>query len=319
MSRMSPGVIRSDAAVSRIGATTVGGDTVRENTDLDYKGSIVFKKPGVLGPDSVYIGSLEAVSEQPLAYDRDSIAATSGVQYAIDDQQTVEARLRLEYEQIRDYLGDAEYLIASLPVTYTYDGRDDKLNPTEGVFAKLFGEPSYEIRGGVPFFKARADASTYLSVSESDRFILAGRVAFGSILGANDVEEIPNDRRFYAGGGGSVRGYQFQTVSPFYPDVLGPTGEESFNDTPRGGLSLFEASLEFRIGVTENIQIVPFVDAGTVGDDIVPDFSSFKIGYGVGARYLTSFGPIRVDVGFPAQPSDRDEGFQIYAGIGQAF
>ncbi|MBC8129873.1 MAG: outer membrane protein assembly factor [Rhizobiaceae bacterium] len=309
--------LRLDAAVSRIGATAVS-DTARETDEFDYKASAVFKKPGVLGPDSVYVGSIEAVTEHPLAYDRMSIAATSGVQYKLTKQQTIEARIRGEYEEITDYLGDADFLIASVPITYTYDGRDDMLNPTEGIYAKLYAEPSYEINEGVPYLKARADASTYLSLSESDRFILAGRIAYGAIVGA-DLEDIPNDKRFYGGGGGSVRGYAFQTISPFYPDVDRPGGDPTFNDTPTGGLSLFEASVEARIGVTENIQIVPFVDAGTVTDDLVPDFSDLKIGAGIGARYLTSFGPIRVDIGIPLDPSSRDGDYQIYAGIGQAF
>ncbi|BDA82843.1 membrane protein [Aureimonas sp. SA4125] len=309
--------IRLDASVSRIGATALS-DTVRETDEFDYKASAVFKKPGVLGPDSVYVGSIEATSEHPLAYDRRSIAATSGVQYKLTPEQTIEVRLRGEYEEITDYLGDAQYLIASVPITYTYDGRDDILNPTEGFFAKLYAEPAYEFENAKPFMKARVDASTYLSLAESDRFILAGRVAYGTIFGA-DLQEVPNDRRFYAGGGGSVRGYQFQTISPFFPDVDRPGGDSNFNDTPTGGLSLFEASAEVRVGVTENIQIVPFVDAGTVSDDLVPDFGDLKIGVGVGARYLTSFGPIRIDVGIPLDPSSRDGSYQIYAGIGQAF
>ena len=88
-------------------------------------------------------------------------------------------------------------------------------------------------------------------------------------------------------------------------------------DTTR--LSLFEASLEARVAVTDTIQIVPFVDGGTVSDDLVPDFNEFKLGAGVGLRYLTSFGPIRVDVAVPLDPGPRDASFQFYAGIGQAF
>ncbi|KQT55005.1 hypothetical protein ASG43_04455 [Aureimonas sp. Leaf454] len=309
--------LRLDASVSRIGATAVS-DTVRETDEFDYRVSAVFKKPGVLGPDSVYVGSIEAVSEHPLAYDRDSIAATSGVQYELTDQQTIEARIRGEYEEITDYLGTEDFLIASVPITYTFDGRDDKLNPTKGFLAKLYAEPSYEIGEGTPFLKARGDLSAYLSLTESNRFILAGRLAYGSIFGA-DLQDIPNDRRFYAGGGGSVRGYGFQTIGPYYPSFPRPGGDPSFVDTPTGGLSLFEASAEVRVGVTENIQIVPFVDAGAVSDELTPDFSNLKIGAGIGARYLTSFGPIRVDVGIPLDPGPRDADFQIYAGIGQAF
>ena len=222
--------IRLDASVSRIGATSIS-DTVRQTDEFDYKASAVFKKPGVLGPDSVYVGSVEAVSEHPLAYDRTSLAATSGVQYKLTKEQTIEARIRGEYEQITDYLGDADYLIASVPITYTYDGRDDKLNPTSGIFAKLYAEPSYEFENSKPFVKTRIDASTYLSLTESNRFVLAGRVAYGTIFGA-DLQDIPNDRRFYAGGGGSVRGYQFQTIGPFFPDFDRPGGDPSFNDTP---------------------------------------------------------------------------------------
>ncbi|WP_245413560.1 autotransporter assembly complex protein TamA [Mangrovicella endophytica] len=309
--------IRLDASVSRIGASVID-TTGRETDEFDYDASLVFKKPGVLGPDSVYIGSLEVTSEHPLAYDRRAFALSNGVEYALDEQQTINVAVRAEYDEITDYLGSDSFVLGSVPITYTYDGRDEPLNPTSGIYAKLFAEPTYEFKDGTPFLKARADASTYLSLSDSNRFILAGRLAYGTIFGA-DLEDVPNDRRFYAGGGGSVRGYAFQSIGPYFPDVVLPGTNEDFTDTPTGGLSLFEGSLEARIGVTENIQVVPFLDFGTVGDDLVPDFSEFKLGAGVGARYLTGFGPIRVDVGIPLDPGPRDASFQIYAGIGQAF
>ncbi|MEH6719748.1 MAG: autotransporter assembly complex family protein [Aurantimonas endophytica] len=309
--------IRLDASVSRIGATAISNEA-RETDGFDYAASLVFRKPGVLGPNSVYVGSLEAKSEQPLAYDRVSYAATSGVEYEIDANQTLSVILRGEYEEITDYLGTQDYLLASLPITYTFDNRDNKLNPTEGFYAQALVEPTYGFNTETPFAKTRLDGRSYLSLSDSDRFILAGRVGYGTIFGA-DLADIPNDRRFFAGGGGSVRGYEFQSVGPYYPSFAPPGFNEVFTDTPTGGLSLFEASAEARIGVTENIQIVPFIDVGTVGDDLVPDFSEFKIGAGVGARYLTSFGPIRLDVAIPLDPGPRDASYQIYAGIGQAF
>lgn len=311
--------IRLDASVSRIGATAVSSQG-RETDGADYAASLVFKKPGVLGPDSVYVGSIELKREHPLAYDRDSLAVTSGVEYEIDRNQTVVATVRAEYEEITDYLGTREYLLTSVPISYTFDNRDNELNPTEGLLAKALVEPTYGFNTETPFVKTRIDASSYLSLSQSDRFILAGRVAYGTIFGA-DLLNIPNDRRFYAGGGGSVRGYEFQSVGPYFPSTVPPGSgfNPDFVDTPTGGLSLFEASAEVRIGITEDIQIVPFVDVGTVSDDLVPDFSNFKIGAGVGARYITSFGPIRFDVAIPLDPGPRDANFQFYAGIGQAF
>ena len=309
--------LRFDAAVSRIGAAAVTGEA-RETSGIDYSSSLVFKKPGVLGPDSVYIGSLEIKSEQPLAYDRTSYAATSGVEYDIDKQQTVNVTLRAEYEQISDYLGDRDYFITSVPITYTYDGRNNELNPTDGFYFQALAEPSYGFNTSTPFLKTKLDGRAYLSLTESDRLILASRLGYGTIFGA-DLLDIPNDRRFYAGGGGSVRGYEYQSVGPYFPSTAGPGNNAVFTDTPTGGLSLFDGAVEARIGITENIQIVPFLDFGTVSDKLVPDFSNFKLGAGIGARYLTSFGPIRIDVGIPLDPGPRDAGYQIYAGIGQAF
>ncbi|WP_244490904.1 autotransporter assembly complex protein TamA [Aureimonas frigidaquae] len=309
--------IRLEGTVSRIGANEIS-DTGRETDGFDYRGSAVFRKPGVLGPDSVYIGSLTALREQPLAYDRASVAGYSGVEYRIDKRQSVTAGILIEYEEITDYLGTEDFLIGSVPLSYTLDARNNELNPTSGYMLKATAEPSYDALNTVPFLKARGDASAYLSFDEDSRFVIAGRAAYGTILGA-DLQDIPNDRRFFAGGGGSVRGYVFQSIGPYFPDVALPGTNPDFVDTPTGGLSLFEASLELRIGVTETIQIVPFVDGGTVSDDLFPDFGEFKVGAGVGARYLTSFGPIRVDVGFPLDPGPRDGDFQIYAGIGQAF
>ncbi len=309
--------LRIEGAVTRIGANEIS-DTGRETDGFDYRGSAVFRKPGVLGPDSVYIGSLTALREQPLAYDRASVAGYSGVEYRIDKQQSVTAGILIEYEEIEDYLGKEDFLIGSVPLGYTYDARDNELNPTGGYLLKATAEPSYDALNSVPFFKARGDASAYLSFDEDGRFVAAGRVAYGTILGA-DLEDVPNDRRFYAGGGGSVRGYVYQSIGPYFPSFALPGTNPNFVDTPTGGLSLFEASLELRIGITETIQIVPFVDGGTVSDDLFPDFGEFKIGAGVGARYLTSFGPIRVDVGIPLDPGPRDGDFQIYAGIGQSF
>ena len=311
--------IRLDASISRIGATAVS-DAPRPISGPDYSSSLVFKKPGVLGPDSVYTGSLEIGRQQPLAYDRQFYAATSGVEYQIDANQTVSVGVRGEYETIGDYYGAQDYVLGSIPITYIYDSRDNKLNPTEGILANAFLEPTYSFSNSTAFVKARLDASTYVSPLESDRLIFAGRVAYGNVFGAS-LNDVPNDRRFFAGGGGSVRGYEYQSIGPYYPSSVPPGSgyDADFTDTPTGGLSLFEASAEARIGVTENIQIVPFVDAGSVSDNLMPDFSNLKFGVGVGARYLTSFGPIRLDVGLPLEPGPRDASFQIYAGIGQAF
>ncbi|MNJ70897.1 Translocation and assembly module TamA precursor [compost metagenome] len=78
-------------------------------------------------------------------------------------------------------------------------------------------------------------------------------------------------------------------------------------------------SIEARIKVTDTIGIVPFIDAGVVSDSVTPDFSDIRAGAGIGLRYATPFGPLRLDVAMPLEKYDGGNNFGIYAGIGQSF
>ena len=136
--------------------------------------------------------------------------------------------------------------------------------------------------------------------------ILAGKIAVGTLVGGGDLGNVPATRRFYAGGGGSVRGYAYQGISP----------RDAANNA-LGGRSYVTASVEARFKVTDTIGVVPFLDVGTVSLNSAPNFSDIRAGAGVGLRYATPFGPLRLDVAVPLRryPST----FGIYAGIGQAF
>jgi translocation and assembly module TamA len=293
--------LRIEGSISRI------GDTM-EVDQLNYNAGIMFEKPGVVGPASRFIAGVKTVFEHPDAYDRFSTRASVGLAYDITRQQSVSAELAVDYERITDaFVDDRSYLIVSTPLQYVLDNRDNKLNPTKGVRLLAFAEPAYDTIGAVAFVKLKGEASAYRALDSNGRFVAAGRLAMGSILGA-DVEDIPADRRFYSGGGGSVRGYAYQGIGP-----------RDANGEPTGGLSYAEASLELRFQVTETIGIVPFVDFGTVSLDEVPDFSEIKTGAGVGLRYLTPFGPLRIDAAIPLDKGPADPDFGIYAGIGQAF
>ena len=145
-------------------------------------------------------------------------------------------------------------------------------------------------------------------MDEEARIILAGRVAAGTLIGAS-TSLIPPTHRFYAGGGGSVRGYRYRSLSP-----LGPTGEVV------GGRNLLEASIEARIRVTDTIGIVPFFDAGGAFSGNLSNFQDEMFtAAGIGLRYYTGIGPIRADFAFPLNRRPGDATFAIYVGIGQAF
>ncbi len=300
--------LRLEGSISRIGETS-------DYKTLDYKAALLFEKPGLVGPASKFTYDIKVASEHPDAYDRFSFSTGAGLAYNLTKQQTLTGQLRVEYTDLTDVffpLGK-KYLLVSTPIEYVYDARDDKLNPKKGWRALAFAEPTYDIESGAAFVKFKGEASVYKSLNQSGRIVAAGRVAAGSIVGAG-LSDIPADRRFYSGGGGSVRGFAYQGVGPRVPDPAKP-GEF----IPTGGRSFAEASAELRIQVTDSFGVVPFIDAGTVSEDIVPDFNDVRFGAGLGVRYLTPFGPLRVDAAVPLNRRPGDASFGIYAGIGQAF
>jgi translocation and assembly module TamA len=150
--------------------------------------------------------------------------------------------------------------------------------------------------------------SAYRAIDEGERFILAGRVSVGSIFGGS-ISDIPGNRRFFAGGGGSVRGYEYRSLGP-----------RNAAGQPIGGRSMLEASLELRIRVTETIGIVPFVDVGTTFASSLPDLDSrLRVGAGLGLRYHTPIGPIRLDVATPLERKKGEKPVALYISLGQAF
>ena len=201
------------------------------------------------------------------------------------------------------------FLIAALPASLGYDGSDDLLNPTEGF--RLGGRISPEVSargGGFTYARGQIDASAYRPVSDS--IIAAGRVRLGTIVGADALSIAPS-RRHYAGGGGSVRGYGYQQLGP--NDVDGD---------PAGGRGLAEFSLEARIRLKNfggNFGVVPFLDGGTLSPSMVPDLDAWQFGAGLGLRYYSNFGPIRVDVGTPLNPRGGDSKVAVTVSLGQAF
>ncbi len=203
-----------------------------------------------------------------------------------------------------------DFVIGGLFGRATIDASDDLLDPTNGYRLTGFLAPEVsQSRGATSFyFRSEADATYYQSIGST---VLASRAKFATIQGAG-VDAIAPSRRLYAGGGGSVRGYGFQAIGPRNPE----TGEAT------GGRSLVEFSLEARIetGLFDGaVEVVPFVDAGSVSVDNTPDFGLIRVGAGVGVRYKTGFGPIRVDVGVPLNPNEFDSPVVVYVSLGQAF
>jgi translocation and assembly module TamA len=290
----------------------VGRIFVADFRDVDLRFVTRFTKPGAPTPADDLLASMMLVRESPEAYSRRAFVADTRIRRAVNRHLIVEGGIEFEVSRIA-YVSpltpDTDYALIGIPLLAAYDNTDDRLDPARGHRATIAAEPLSDLNhGGRLFAIVKATASTYRALDEGRRFILAARVAAGSIAGA-PLTAIPGNRRFYAGGGGSVRGFAFQSASP--RDGLGNI---------IGGRSLFESSLELRIRINDILGIVPFVDAGSAFAAPFPDFSqAMKVGAGVGLRYLTPIGPIRVDVAVPLNRSPEDPRFGVYVGLGQSF
>ncbi|PZN96117.1 MAG: hypothetical protein DCF31_04890 [Alphaproteobacteria bacterium] len=202
------------------------------------------------------------------------------------------------------------YFILAFPGNVTWDQSDSLLDPTRGFRLTGRVSPEFTLRSGsyLNYLKLQVDATVYRPIG--DAIVLAGRLHFGGIAGASRGRIAP-DRRFYAGGGGSVRGFDFQGVGPRNAD-----------DTPTGGNSLTEASAEVRYrfqAFGNDLGLVGFVDAGQVYATTLPKLDSLRIGAGVGLRYYTAFGPVRIDLATPITRRAGDPRIAFYVSIGQAF
>jgi translocation and assembly module TamA len=283
---------------------------------LEQVAAVTFRRNNFHGRDRVLTAQVAATHLVRNAFEANTVSLSAGLerQTNIFFQKTWTWALggELVATDERDVIvatGEPRrrtYFIGALPSSLNYDGSDDLLNPTKGF--RLGGRisPELSLRGDLfGYTRAQVDASVYRPVTS--RVVLAARTRIGSILGAPRDAVAPS-RRFYAGGGASVRGYGFQDIGPRDP-----------NNDPIGGRSLAEFSLEARVKAFGNFGVVPFLDAGNIYTSTMPKFSGLRYGAGIGVRYYSNFGPIRVDVGTPINPQKGDPRIAVYVSLGQAF
>lgn len=201
------------------------------------------------------------------------------------------------------------FLIAAIPLSLGYDGSDNLLDPTRGFRLSGWISPEYSGHGkSLTYVRSQIDASAYQPIA--DRVVVAGRIRLGTIIGASTFDLAPS-RRFYSGGGGSVRGYGYQQLGP-----------KAVDGTPIGGRGLAEFALEARIRLKQfggNFGVVPFFDGGSLSTEATPDFRNWRFAVGAGVRYYSTFGPIRIDLGFPLNRQQGDGPFAVTVSLGQAF
>lgn len=297
--------LRLSLDIARLSANTASSSGLDKT---DFTVGATFRKPDFLELHQSLVLSFTAVTDNPPAYGRDAVILSGAVERPLSERLTVSAGLTSERARLTVTDGEVQSALFGVPLGMKYDASNDLLNPTEGYRLTAALTPWFPMGGDTTrsFVEARATGTAYWGLG--DDTVLAGRLALGSITGAT-LAAIPPHKRFYTGGGGSVRGFAFQKAGP-----------RDTADKPTGGRSLAEMGVEVRYKITDTIGLVPFVDAGGVFDSAFPDFSTpLRVGAGFGVRYYTDFGPLRVDVGFPLNPQSGDARWQLYLSLGQAF
>ncbi|MGD9615609.1 MAG: autotransporter assembly complex family protein [Alphaproteobacteria bacterium] len=277
-----------------------------------------FRRPDFLAIDQDLIARAEIARENPAAYDSRHVRFSLGLERLFRPGLTVGGGISIEKANVDQEANvgplpsserSQRYALIGLPLFAKLDRSDNLLDPTRGYRLQANLVPYQSFAGSdLTFVTERLSGSVYKGLGGSDRVVVAAFAAVSSIQGAS-LPELPADKRLYAGGGGSVRAYGYQMAGPL-----------DANDNPIGGRSSLELSLEARIRITKTIGIVPFFDAGSFYRSPVPQLGERMFyGPGVGLRYYTPFGPVRLDLATPLRRRSADSLVQVYISLGQAF
>jgi translocation and assembly module TamA len=299
--------LRVDTAISGIGGQTGGfrGDGV------DFTLGARATRPASWGPDTelFVLGEIE-VEDAPDFY-AETARAGIGATRPLGENLIGELALTYSFSRTEDRFGPRDTSLVSLPLTLTWDSRDNALDATDGLYLKGTVTPFAGLGDTASGLRLDGDARTYLAFG--DRLVVAVRGQLGTVEGPS-LLDIPAADRYFSGGGGTVRGQEFQS--------LGVRVARGALSAQSGGASFLAASVEARVAVTDTIGAVAFYDWGHVSPASLFDFAdagSSHAGAGLGLRYDTGIGPIRLDVGVPVGGDNAFDDLQVYIGIGQAF
>ncbi|MCR8722846.1 autotransporter assembly complex protein TamA [Frigidibacter sp. ROC022] len=296
--------LRFDGEISGIGGAT--GSIKPGGSGVDYTLTAQFARPGTFAAANTLIAKAEiAQLDEPDYFSRQGLVEL-GLLRELNSRTEVTAAIQYRYSEVEDGLGSRNFSHLMFPLTGQLDARDKPLDAGDGYYLRLEISPFLGLSGSASGGRIYGDGRYYRSFGADQRVTLAGRLQLGSIVGSG-ITGTPPDMLFHSGGGGTVRGQPYKSLDV---DLGG--------GVMTGGRSLLVASAEARVRVTGKIGIVGFYDFGMVGSGSTPGTGDSHSGAGLGLRYATPLGPIRLDVAAPVS-GDTGEGVQVYVGIGQSF
>ena len=289
--------LRFDTEISGIGG---------EDGGIDGRIALRLDRPATFHARADFHALAEIEVLDEVAFYTERVALEAGLSYRADRRRTFSAAVGLVAAHSRDAFGSREYRLLTFPFTAQYEGRDNPLNPLGGWFGRAELTPflgAGDVDSGA---RAFLDLRGYRALDPGGRIVLAGRAQLGSVIGPAP-DRSPSEMLFYSGGSGTVRGHGFQSLG-----VTLPSGDVI------GGRSFAGLSAEVRLRTSDRLSVVGFVDYGVVGSDSLPGSAAQDhSGVGIGLRYETGIGPIRLDLAGPL--TGQGDGLQVYIGIGQAF
>jgi translocation and assembly module TamA len=295
-------------------ATGLGGTAT---TDVGYNITGQFIKPDFPQRDTSFQFDATALKQSLQAYDQTAFIAGPSLHRKFSPLWTGAIGITGEREHILQEQVASDFTLVSLPMTANYDSTglaDPTLDPTHGIRAAFIATPTESLGHPTSTFAIlQVSGSTYFDVGDwafgarPGRSVLAFRGLVGSVQGASQFE-LPPDQRFYGGGSGTIRGFKYQSVGPLFPDL-----------NPMGGTAIDAGTIEYRQRFFDSFGAAVFVDGGQVSAGNIPFSGAVRIGTGVGLRYYTPVGPVRLDVAVPVNRPPGGDKFEFYIGLGQSF
>ena len=280
-----------------------------------------FRQPYFLSPDQTFIAPLTQIREEEPAFTVARIRFAPRIERKLRPDLRVAIGYDVEYDDLSsvpdatvDRLagGHSGYqprgIVSSLTAFLERRTTTDLLDPRDGsVLTLTLEQAGGPWQGAYSFYSAVVEGKKYFPLPGERT--LATRLRLGTSDAFGGSDDVPLFRRFYAGGINSTRGYDRQ--------MLGPLSEK---DDPVGGRSLLEGSVELRTPVYGAFGGVVFFDVGEVRRQPASlTLGDLQFGAGVGVRYRTIVGPLRLDLGFPFVPPRGEPSWQVHFSIGQAF
>jgi translocation and assembly module TamA len=302
-------------------STTEGIGVEAEWTRRNFSGraeltqgiSLELQRPHASGLQRTQRFVAEAKREDSVAYRQDSLSFGAAV------ESDPRLRLGLSYGAtvgLSQYESTGGGGIENAAVLSAFgnlrrDTTDATFDPRDGSIIELRAEPSVATGDAtLGFVRATAEGRIYESFGDRDQFTLAARTRTGWLESlSGSVEDVPPDRRFYAGGGGSVRGYEYNSIFP--------EDRRRLALTP-GGQGLLEGSIEARWRSRGPYGAAVFLDGGNAFDSW-GEATDLRYGAGVGFRYDLGFAPLRVDLAIPLDREEEEPSYALYISLGQAF